>query len=310
MDEQTERILERLRHDGRASYSNLSRELGIDRNHIARQVGELLETGELKVMASVHPEILGLTLYAHLAIRTIGPIHDLVEHLRTTDSAILVTETTGPHQVVADLLLTDVAELHLNVQLLRSRPDVVDIAVDIYEEVRDNFFRGTRPEPGTTPLDTEDIEIIRILRGDGRRPYTEIAEQVGLSASSARARVQRLVSRHIIHIGAIRQRTHMNRDLLFGFGICVKGSAEPVIALLSRHPGIEFLATTSGRFDLIATIGFVSLQELDALMTELRAQPTFVFTDHWLHTKIVQERYDRVLGVLADARQILPASVD
>ncbi|MBN9630697.1 MAG: Lrp/AsnC family transcriptional regulator [Actinobacteria bacterium] len=298
MDAQTERILAKLREDGRASYSDLSRDLGMDRNLIARRVGELLDSGDLKIIASVHPEMLGLNLYVHLAIRVAGPIHDVVTHLTHTDAAILVTETTGAHQIVADLLLTDTRELHAHLQELRGRPGVVEIAVDVYEEVRDNFFRGWHPDASSASLDDDDLEIIRILRHDGRAAYARIAEQVGLSTSAVRSRVQRLVERHVIQIGAIPQRAQMNRDLLFGFGICVTESVEPAVEFLVKHSGLEFLATTTGRFDLIATVGFASLRELDALVTGLRALPTFASSESWLHTRIARERYDRTLGVL------------
>lgn len=47
-------------------------------------------------------------------------------------------------------------------------------------------------------LDETDIEILRMLVEDGRRPYREIADEVGLSAPAVSDRVQRLRDQGVI----------------------------------------------------------------------------------------------------------------
>jgi Lrp/AsnC family transcriptional regulator, regulator for asnA, asnC and gidA len=42
------------------------------------------------------------------------------------------------------------------------------------------------------PLDDTDRRIIAILQADGRRPYSQLAEDLGIPASSVRYRVHRL----------------------------------------------------------------------------------------------------------------------
>lgn len=46
--------------------------------------------------------------------------------------------------------------------------------------------------------DDTDLEILRLLAEDARRPYCEIAEQVNLSARAVSARVEKLSERGII----------------------------------------------------------------------------------------------------------------
>jgi len=297
----TEQILAILRQDGRASYSEIARELGADRNQVARRVNELLESGDLRVVASVHPEILGLKTYAHLAIRVKGPLERLLRVLSETDAVVLLTETAGTHQIVTDLLVNDISELREHIRDIRRAQEVMDIAVDAYDHVHSNFFSGRGPDPAEVALDRTDIDIIRLLREDGRLPYAQIANEVGLSLGASRARVQRLLERRIIGIGALRQRDHMTNEFLFGIGVCMQGSTEPAAALLSDHPRLEFLASASGRFDLVATIAFSTLDEVNQLMGRLRGLRRFVYAEHWLHTRIVLERYDRALGLLSPA---------
>lgn len=47
-------------------------------------------------------------------------------------------------------------------------------------------------------LDETDLEILRLLSEDSRRPYSDIAERVGLSAPAVSERVDRLESQGII----------------------------------------------------------------------------------------------------------------
>jgi len=45
-------------------------------------------------------------------------------------------------------------------------------------------------------------------------------------------------------------------------------------------------------------VSFASLSDRNDLMTRMRALPSFVSAEDWLHTRIVHERYDRSVGVL------------
>jgi Lrp/AsnC family leucine-responsive transcriptional regulator len=47
-------------------------------------------------------------------------------------------------------------------------------------------------------LDTHDRQIVRLLSGDGRMSYTELAKHTGLSTSAAHQRVRRLEQRGVI----------------------------------------------------------------------------------------------------------------
>ena len=48
------------------------------------------------------------------------------------------------------------------------------------------------------PLDETDLEILRLLVADARRPYREIAEKVGLSAPAVSDRISRLQEQGVI----------------------------------------------------------------------------------------------------------------
>ena len=48
------------------------------------------------------------------------------------------------------------------------------------------------PSPPRTKLDDTDAAIVALLQQDGRRPYGEIGQAVGLSEAATRQRVNRL----------------------------------------------------------------------------------------------------------------------
>lgn len=74
-------------------------------------------------------------------------------------------------------------------------------------------------------LDDTDTEILRLLLDDGRKPYSEIAEQVGLSAPAVSDRIDRLRD-----IGLIRQFTvDIDRGLL--------REGTPVLVTIDGKPG-------------------------------------------------------------------------
>ncbi|MCB1269340.1 MAG: AsnC family transcriptional regulator, partial [Microthrixaceae bacterium] len=53
------------------------------------------------------------------------------------------------------------------------------------------------------PIDEIDAELIRHLQLDGRRPYTQLAREVGLSEAAVRQRVQRLLEHGVMQIVAV-----------------------------------------------------------------------------------------------------------
>lgn len=67
-----------------------------------------------------------------------------------------------------------------------------------------------------------------------------------------RERQQRLLDAHVMQIGPIRSRSGSSRALAFGFGISTSGGTEKAIAFFSATPGVEFIASFFGRYDLVA----------------------------------------------------------
>src|SRR5690606_3528569 len=160
----------------------------------------------------------------------------------------------GAYQIIVETGLPSMLELGRQVSAIRALDGVTEVQVLLYERVLSSFFLGEEPESFGYSLDDIDISIITLLQKDGRASYADIAQNVGLSLSGCRTRVQRLLESGVMQIGAIKQRSDMTDDFLFGIGINAHSDFLDVTKLLGAEPGLEFLARTVGRYDLIATL--------------------------------------------------------
>ena len=299
MDQLTKKIIAILRRDGRASYSDIARELDTTRDNVAGRVNPLFQSGELRVIAAPHPRVLGLTVSAHLSIKVSGDAHVIVKALEPLDSLVFISIAAGAYQIIVETELRTMNELSQQVSMIRAMDGVADVQVLLYERVLSSFFLGPEPPDSFSyKFDDFDIDIIKRLQQDGRASYADLAQNVGLSLSGCRIRVHRLLESGVMQIGAIPQRSDMTDDLLFGFGINAHGDLREVTKLLRAAPGLEFMARTVGRYDLIATLSFNSLRDFNQLISKLLSLPSVSYCEQWLHVQLVRERYEHTLDHL------------
>ena len=298
MVDPTEQMIAILRRDGRASFAEIARELNTNREFVAGRINPLVEAGELRIVAAVHPRILGLTVSAHLSIRVGGNVWRVVQAINALETPDFISVVVGSFQIVVELQLRSTTELRQEVSTIRAIEGVREVQVLLYESVLNNFFQGTAPVPAADKPDALDVAIIRRLAHDGRANFADLARVVGLSLSGCRTRVQRLTESGIIHIGAIKQRADMARGLLFGIGANTNHGDTEAIELFRSQPGIEFLGRTVGRFDLVATVGFNSLSDFNGLISSLRSLSSVMDCEQWLHVSLQRERYEQTLNWL------------
>lgn len=290
-DDLTQRIIKHLRKDGRASFTAIARELGTNRDLVASRINPLLASGDLQILAGIHPKVLGKTVSAHLSIRVEGSPEQSINRLVAMDETVFVSETTGAFQLIAELHTESLAVTHQLVSQVRSTKGVVEANVHVYERIISSFFLGPEPSLEGVLLDDTDIAVMKFLQSDGRAALKDVAAHTGLSLGGVRNRINRLLSSGIMNVGALKQRSDMSSDFLFGLGINTKGESEAVEELIKSSSGLEFLARSVGRFDYIATINFATLREFNEFIRKLRSLPTVTYTEQWLHVRIAFERY-------------------
>lgn len=288
-------LVTQLRYDGRAAFSALAHTLRIPRAVVAERVHRLIADGTIRITASVHPELLGLHAMAHLSVRTTGTQAPVVRALVAEPAAVLVSAVSGTSELVVELRLPTLPSLYDTVGRIRGLPDVRRVETLVYVDVPFGILMPDPPAPGTG-LDALDRQAIGWLAVDGRMSFAALGERLGMSAPAARRRIVRLRAEGVLRIGATISRRGHAGPVAAGVGINVAGPVEDAVRALADTEGIEFVARTLGRYDLVATLGAGAETSLQDRLSSLRAEPTITHLNSWMHLQVFKEQYDVAAG--------------
>ena len=132
------------------------------------------------------------------------------------------------------------------------------------------------PRRSATLLDDVDRRLLDLLIGDGRMSINELAGQVHISRATAYARVQRLQSDGVI----TGFTANVDPDKLgYSAAALVLVNVEQSQWRLIRDevlrlPGLEYLAFTSGGFDLVLLVRLPDIGDLrDVVLVRLHDIP-------------------------------------
>lgn len=134
-----------------------------------------------------------------------------------------------------------------------------------------NAMRETAEKPAM--MDDTDARLIAELRRDGRAALSDLADRLGLSRATVRARMERLAARGEIAGFTVVTRADVTAAPVRGLmliGIEGRG-AERITRALTGLPAVQAVHTTNGRWDLVAEIGTQTLAELDEVIARIRA---------------------------------------
>ena len=123
-------------------------------------------------------------------------------------------------------------------------------------------------------LDDKDKKIIEMLLEDARRPYREIADEIGLSESTVRKRVVRLQEGGIIEKFTIKICREEER-CIYAFITLIPKNESEIKALLSETiilPQCEEVFKLDGRCGVLVKVNVPDTNELDALIEAFRAR--------------------------------------
>jgi DNA-binding Lrp family transcriptional regulator len=118
--------------------------------------------------------------------------------------------------------------------------------------------------------DDKDAALLALLAENARAPVATLARKLGLARTTVQARIERLEARGVI-AGYTLKRGAAARPLLRATVlISIEPRSQPaVLARLRGLPAVEQVHTTSGRFDLIATLSAPSTDALDAALDQI-----------------------------------------
>ena len=111
-------------------------------------------------------------------------------------------------------------------------------------------------------MDEIDRAILRELQTDGRIAYADLGPRVGLSASAARQRLQRLLDSKAVQVVGVTDPMARGGQAMALLGIGVDGDPRAVADELARRDEVVYAVLTSGGFDLFAEVVAAGPREL------------------------------------------------
>ena len=123
-------------------------------------------------------------------------------------------------------------------------------------------------------LDEKDKKILEMLIEDSRRPYHEIASEVGLSESTVRKRVIKLQEENIIEKFTIKVCREEERCIYAFVTLIPKNQSEikELIRETQILPQCEEVYFLAGECGILVKVNVPEITELDALIENFRGR--------------------------------------
>ena len=138
-----------------------------------------------------------------------------------------------------------------------------------------------------------DKRIIEHLQEDGRRPFTQIAAQLGVSEAAVRARTSRLIERGILQIVGVTDPLKLGYDQMALVGVRCRGDRLMEAAEeIGKLPEVIYVVVTAGAFDLLVEAVCEDNEALLRFLAEkLRRVPGVESTETFVYLRIVKQTY-------------------
>jgi len=118
LDEVSKAIVEQLQTDGRRSYAEIGKAVGLSEAAVRQRVQKLTDAGVMQVVAVTDPMQLGFFRQAMIGVRVAGDtrrVADELSQLRAVDYVVL---TAGSFDILAEVVCEDDDDL---IELLNTR---------------------------------------------------------------------------------------------------------------------------------------------------------------------------------------------
>jgi Lrp/AsnC family transcriptional regulator for asnA, asnC and gidA len=149
---------------------------------------------------------------------------------------------------------------------------------------------GGRPGEDVSALDKR---IIEHLQADGRRPFTQIAADLGVSEAAVRARTNRLVERGVLQVVGVTDPLRLGFQQMAMIG--VKCEAERLMAVaeeIAGFPEVDYVVVTAGSYDLLVeTVAEDIVALLRFLAERLRRVQGVRETETFVYLRMVKQTY-------------------
>jgi len=153
--------------------------------------------------------------------------------------------------------------------------------------------RRTASGRGADEVSPLDKRIIEHLQQDGRRPFTQIAADLGVSEAAVRARTNRLVERGVLQVVGVTDPLRLGFQQMAMIGIrCERDKLVEVSERIADMPEVDYVVITAGTYDLlIETVCEDNEALLRFLAEKLRQIDGVRDTETFVYLRMVKQTY-------------------
>ncbi|WP_350351615.1 Lrp/AsnC family transcriptional regulator [Microbacterium sp. A8/3-1] len=146
LDAVAKTIIELLQEDGRRSYSDIGRVVGLSEAAVRQRVQRLTESGVMQIVAVTDPMQLGFHRQAMIGIRVSGDTRIVAEAIARVEAIDYVVITVGAFDVLAEVVCEDDDQLLALINdVIRPIEGVVSTETFIYAKLQKQLYNwGTR----------------------------------------------------------------------------------------------------------------------------------------------------------------------
>lgn len=128
-------------------------------------------------------------------------------------------------------------------------------------------------------LDEVDRRLLAMLREDGRRPFVDVAKELGLSEAAVRRRVRKLVESGVIRRFTVELGRRGGASSITLISVQPGAKMEDLARDIKGLPGVERVYEITGQYDLAVFVNGESIAEVNSTIDRIRALPSVVTTN-------------------------------
>src|ERR1700712_3256035 len=146
LDDVSKAIIEQLQSDGRRSYSDIGKAVGLSEAAVRQRVQKLTDSGVMQIVAVTDPMQLGFYRQAMIGLRVSGDTTLVAGELGKLDEVDYVVLTAGSFDILAEIVCENDEDLiELLNKKIRAIPGVLSTETFVYLKLQKQFYNwGTR----------------------------------------------------------------------------------------------------------------------------------------------------------------------
>jgi DNA-binding Lrp family transcriptional regulator len=284
-------IIKDLLSDGRKSFADIAKENNTSKDVIAKRYKQLKANGVI-VGCTIQnsARCYDANFVANLLITTQrGQVEPTIQAIRKVPNVIHAYALAVKQAIITEVVLKDVDELEATKKLFQSQPHVLGTDVTIWTGIRNtpenlSIFNGVTTETSKKvapqkkrvnfEIDEVDRAIIGKLAVNGRTPFAEIAEPLGVSTETVVRRYERLRQNGDLKVVAQIDPTKIGYYAFGSFNFSFSQEALAVnIEKISNTLDVNRIIKSAGYQDLTFTLMIRDINHFIEVQEEMAVLP-------------------------------------